>query len=77
VTREEIRKRGSVGSVGSAELLPLLRDLYSKHPEMLTLEPWHLAWVLFALGYTDELEDEGAIAAAAEVARTDWIGEVA
>jgi hypothetical protein len=61
----------------SAELLPSLRDLFSRHPEMLTLEPWHLAWVLFALGYTDELEDEGEIAAAAEVARTDWIGEVA
>jgi hypothetical protein len=61
----------------SAELLPSLRDRFSRHPEMLTLEPWHLAWVLFALGYTDELEDEGEIAAAAEVTRTDWIGEVA
>ncbi len=61
----------------SAELLPLIRDLFATHPEMLTLEPWHLAWVLFALGYTDGLEDEGEIAAAAEVARTDWIGEVA
>ncbi len=54
------------------DLLPAVRDLYSKHPEMLTLEPWHLAWVLFALGYTDELEDEGEISAAAEVAREDY-----
>jgi hypothetical protein len=63
--------------MNAAELLPLIRDLYSKHPEMLTFEPWHLAWVLFALSYTDELEDEGEIAAAAEVARTDWIGAAA
>jgi hypothetical protein len=68
---------GEAGIVTSAELLPLLRDVFSKHPEMLTLEAWHLAWVLFALGYTDELEDEGEIAAAAEVARTDWIAEAA
>jgi hypothetical protein len=68
---------GEAGIVTSAELLPLLRDLFSKHPEMLTLEPWHLAWVLFALGYSDVLEDEGEIAAAAEVARTDWIGVAA
>jgi hypothetical protein len=63
--------------VNAAQLLPLIRDLYSRHPEMLTLEAWHLAWVLFALGYADTLEDEREIAAAAEVARTDWIGEVA
>ncbi|MDP8949058.1 MAG: hypothetical protein M3N00_02285 [Actinomycetota bacterium] len=55
--------------MNAAELLPAVRDLYSKDPEMHTLEPWHLAWVLFALGYTDVLEDEGEIAAAAEVAR--------
>ncbi len=63
--------------MNAAELLPAVRDLFSKHPEMLTLEPWHLAWVLFALGYADTLEDEGEIAAAAEVARTDWIGAAA
>jgi hypothetical protein len=63
--------------MNAVELLPAVRDLFSRHPEMLTLEPWHLAWVLFALGYSDELEDEGEIAAAAEAARTDWIGEVA
>ena len=61
-----------MGTVNALQLLPLLRDLYSRHPEMRTLESWHLAWVLFALRYTDELEDEGEISAAAEVARLDW-----
>jgi hypothetical protein len=61
----------------SAELLPAVRDLFSRRPETRTLEPWHLAWVLFALGYTDDLEDEGEIATAVVVARTDWTGEAA
>lgn len=56
----------------SAQLLPAVRDLYSKHPEMLTLEPWEMQSALFVLGYTDELEDEHEIAAAAEVARGDY-----
>jgi hypothetical protein len=60
--------------VNSWQLLPALRDLYSKHPEMLTLEPWELQSALFVLGYTDELEGEAEIAAAAEVARMDWPG---
>lgn len=55
----------------SAELLPLLRDLYSKHPEMRTLEPWELQHVLWSLGYTEDLAPEGEIAEAAAVARTD------
>jgi hypothetical protein len=63
--------------VNAGELLPLLRDLYSKHPDMLLLAPWHLQWVLYALNYTNELEDESEIAAAAEVARTDWTGRAA
>jgi hypothetical protein len=29
--------------------------------------------MLYALNYTDELEDEGEIAAAVEVARGDWL----
>ena len=37
--------------MSAAELLPALRDLYSRYPEMLTLAPWPLAWVLFALRY--------------------------
>ncbi len=59
------------------QLLPLIRDLYSRHPEMLTLEAHHLAWVLFALRYTEDLEPEAEIAAAAEVARTDRTGRAA
>jgi hypothetical protein len=56
----------------SAEIVPLLRDLYSKLPEMRFREPWELQTILFSLGYTNELEDEGEIAAAVEVARTDF-----
>ena len=63
--------------MNATELLPLLRDLYSKHPEMLTLQPWEMQSALFVLGYTDELEDEREIAAAAQVAKTDWTGAAA
>ena len=58
--------------MNAAQLLPAVRDLYSKHPEYLTLEPWELVSLLWSLGYTDELEDEGEIAAAVEVARGDY-----
>jgi hypothetical protein len=57
--------------VNSAQLLPALRDLYSRLPETYHLEPWELQHVLFSLGYTDDLADEAEIAAAVEVARTD------
>jgi hypothetical protein len=40
--------------MNAAELLPLIRDLYSKHPEMLTLEPWEMQHVLWSLGYSNE-----------------------
>jgi hypothetical protein len=63
--------------VNATELLPLVRDLLSRHPEMIGLEEWHLQWTLYALNYSDELEDEGEIAAAAAVARTDAGGEAA
>jgi hypothetical protein len=63
--------------MNSAQLLPLLRDLYSRHPEMLTLEAHHLVWLLFSLRYTEDLEPEAEIAAAAEVARTDRTGRAA
>ena len=59
-------------AVNSAQLLPALRDLYSRLPEYWHLQPWELQWVLYALNYTDELEDEGEIAAAVEVARGDY-----
>jgi hypothetical protein len=58
--------------MNATELLPVLRDLYGRHPETCGLEAYHLAWILFALGYTNDLESEGEIAAAAEVARQDW-----
>jgi hypothetical protein len=58
--------------VNSAQLLPALRDLYSRMPETYHLQPWELQSLLWSLGYTDELEHEAEIAAAVEVARTDW-----
>jgi len=44
--------------MSSTQLLPALRDLYSRLPEMYHLQPWELQWVLYALNYTDELESE-------------------
>jgi hypothetical protein len=58
--------------VNAWALLPALRDLYSRNPETRTLEAYHLAWILFALGYTNVLEGEGEIGAAADVARQDY-----
>jgi hypothetical protein len=58
--------------MNATALLPLLRDLYSRHPEMRHLEAWELQSALFVLGYTNVLENEWEIAAAADVARQDW-----
>jgi hypothetical protein len=58
--------------MNSAQLLPAIHDLYSRLPETYYLQPWKLQWMLYALIYTAELEDEAVIAAAAEVGRTDW-----
>ena len=58
--------------MNAAQLLPALRDLYSRLPEMYYRQPWELQHVLFSLGYTDDLVDEAEIAAAVEVARGDW-----
>jgi hypothetical protein len=58
--------------VNAAQLLPALRDLYSRQPEYFHHEPWELQHVLYSLGYTDDLADEAEIAAAVEVARADW-----
>jgi hypothetical protein len=58
--------------VNSAQLLPAIRELDSRRPEYFHHEPWELQRVLFSLGYADDLADEGEIAAAVEVARTDW-----
>jgi len=58
--------------MNAAELLPLLRELFSRNPEYLYHQGWELQWILYALKYTNELEDAGEIAAAAEAARGDW-----
>jgi len=58
--------------VNATQLLPALRDLYSRLPETYHLQPWELVHVLYSLGYTDDLADEAEIAAAVEVARGDW-----
>jgi len=58
--------------MNSAQLLPAIRDLYSRLPETYHCEPWELQWMLYALNYTDELENESEIAAAVEVARGDY-----
>jgi hypothetical protein len=58
--------------MNATELLPLIRDLFSRLPEMRHLQAWELQSALYVLGYTDELEDEDAIEAAADVARMDW-----
>ena len=63
--------------MNAVALLPLLRELYSRLPERRYLLPWELQTLLWSLGYTDELENEGEIATAAEIARTDLNGEAA
>jgi hypothetical protein len=60
------------GAVNAWELLPLIRELFSRHPEYRYHAAWELQWLLYALNYTDELEDEAEIAVAVEVARSDW-----
>lgn len=59
--------------MNTAQLLPALRDLYSRLPEMYHRQPWELQHILFSLGYTDDLADEAQIAAAVEVAQDDWL----
>ena len=55
----------------SHDVLPMLRDLYSKRPETRYLEPYELQSLLWSLRYCDDLIPEAEIAAAIEVARTD------
>jgi len=61
--------------VNASQLLPAVRDIYSRHPEFRDLEPWELQHVIWSLGYSDGLEDEATIAAAMQVARADFSGE--
>ncbi len=63
--------------MSAARLLPAIRDLYSRVPEYLDLEPWELIGLLWSLGYTEDLADEGEGSSAVEVARTDSTGEAA
>jgi len=53
-------------------MLAAVRELYSRLPEAHCLEPWALQRILCSLGYADDLVEEAEIAAAIEVARTDW-----
>jgi hypothetical protein len=57
--------------VSAWQLLPALRDLYSRLPETYYLQPWELQHLLYSLNYTDDLADEAEITAAVEIARAD------
>ena len=54
--------------MNAVELVAALRDLYRRRPEARHLQAWELQWILYALNYSDELEDEDAIADAVAVA---------
>jgi hypothetical protein len=63
--------------VSAWELLPLLRELFSRNPEYTNREAWELQWILFSLCYVDVLVPEHVIEAARPVALTDRGGEAA
>ena len=56
----------------SWDVLPMVRDLYSRPPETQELEPWELQTLLWSLNYTDRLLPEDEIAVAVEAARTHF-----
>jgi hypothetical protein len=58
----------------AVELLPVVRQLLSKHPEYARHEAWELVHLLYSLGFVDELLDEAELDAALQLARTDWTG---
>ncbi|HEX5701398.1 MAG TPA: hypothetical protein VFX77_12180 [Rubrobacter sp.] len=58
--------------MSACQLLPAIRDVYSRLPETYILEPWEQQHVLLSLGYVDGLADEAEIAAAVEVARAAY-----
>jgi hypothetical protein len=60
------------GAVSAWELLPLIRELFSRHPEYRYHAAWELQHVLYSLSYVDDLADEAEIAAAVEAARGDY-----
>ena len=59
-------------SRGAHELLPLLREFFSRYPEYRHREAWELQWLLYALGFSNDLEDENEIVSAAETTRRDF-----
>ena len=59
-------------SIHDPDVLPAIRDLFSKHLKYRHHEPWELTHVLWSLGYVENLPDEAEIAAAVEVARSDF-----
>jgi hypothetical protein len=56
----------------SHDVLAMVRDLYSKRPETYFLEPYELQSLLWSLGYCEDLIPESELAAAIELARTDF-----
>lgn len=56
----------------ATELLALIRELYSRSPEISYLLAWELQHVLFSLEYVDDLVDEAVIEAARDVALSDF-----
>jgi hypothetical protein len=59
--------------VNSTQLLPAIRELYSRHPECFHHKPWKLQQGLFSLGYVDTLVGDGEIAGAVDVAGGDYL----
>jgi hypothetical protein len=53
-------------------LLAAIRELYSRLPETRCLEPYELQGTLWLLRYTDGLAPVAELAAAVEVARSDF-----
>jgi hypothetical protein len=53
------------------DVLPMIRELFSRFPEYRHHEAWELQHVLWSLGFCEDLIPEGEITAAVEVARTD------
>jgi hypothetical protein len=51
-----VRRGGA--ALNSTQLLPAIRDLYSRLPETYHLEPWELQSMLYLLNYIDDLADE-------------------
>jgi hypothetical protein len=59
-------------SIHEPSLVAAIRERCSCLPETRHLQSWELQSLLWLLGYTNDLAREAEIAAAAEVARTDW-----